>query len=162
MALSLTSTCTHEIGTPFCRCSKRILHGSSSANSSILCLASSAVVAANGKNSFFASKRYGNELNYIHNRKNAQNITNRNLTHILDISYIHRTRSIYISDMQHLYIGHAVSIYPIPPIYRSLVRITYTLFSHNMEMQFVIVATVTIYSSYQSRNRTCLKQQAMS
>ena len=82
--------------------------------------------------------------------KNAQNITNRNLTHILDISYIYRTRSIYISNMSHLYIGHAASIYPIPPIYSSLVRITYTLFSHNMEMQLVIVATVTIYSSYQS------------
>jgi len=55
----------------------------------------------------------------IHNPyKNAQNITNRNLTHILDISYIHRTHSIYISNMSHLYIGHAVSIYPIPPIYR--------------------------------------------
>ena len=24
----------------------------------------------------------------------------------------------YISDVLHLYIGHAVSIYPIPPIYR--------------------------------------------
>jgi len=38
-------------------------------------------------------------------------------THVLNILAIYRTCSIYISDVSHLYIGHAVSIYPIPPIY---------------------------------------------
>ena len=45
---------------------------------------------------------------------------------------IDRTCSIYISDVSHLYIGHAVSIYPTPPIYRCsllVFRVLYERFS---------------------------------